>query len=186
MIKKKREGKPKKSTPMSEMLAGMIEGIEPAAPQNDIPVEYFKIIFDKFYNYFYENGEGSHNEPVFKKITEVFGIKTEFEEDLDYPYSKKDKSEERYRIIVLPDVGTKAEKEQRAFDMIKEFEGLEARGLYQLFLTMMNSYLHHPSNLINFIKKCDPNPTKEMAGTYKNMFIWLSEKKSQSGEDISS
>ena len=131
---KKSIQKPEKKTPLAKMLSNALMGIEDTAPQNDIPVEYFKVLFSKFYNYFYENGEEVDDEPVAKKITEVFGIKTEFEKNLKYPYSKKDKTGEKFRIIVLPDTGSDIQKQQRAFDMIKEFEGLESTRNISTFL----------------------------------------------------
>jgi len=62
---------------------------------------------------------------------------------------------------------------------LKEFDCLEALGTFQLVLSMLNSYLHHPQNLIDFLKKSDPNPSSEMQKIYSSMFEWLEKKGSQ-------
>jgi len=165
------------TTAMADWLRGFLKGSDDQqVPKNEIPVEFFAILFDRFYNYFYEHGESLNSESAFQRMTEISGIKVEFEHNLEFPYSKKDKSGEKYRIIVLPDVGSKTEKHQKAREAIKEFDCLEVLGTYQLLLTMLNSYLYYPKNVIDFISKCDPSPSPEMMNTYKRMFEWLTRK----------
>lgn len=164
------------ATPLATMMKAFLNNLEINIPRNEIPVDFFGIIFERFYNHFYEKGENTQ-ETAFRRITEVNGIKVEFEKGAPFPYSKKDHSGGKYRIIVLPDDGeTSEEKKIKIFQVLKEFDCLEALGTYQLLLSMLNSYLYHPKNLIDFLKKSDPNPTPEMQKVYTNMFEWLEQK----------
>jgi len=170
-------GNENETTAMADWLRSFLKGTDDQqVPKNEIPVEFFAILFDRFYNYFYEHGESLNRDSAFQRMTEISGIKVEFEYNLEFPYSRKDKSGEKYRIIVLPDVGNKTEKHQKAREAIKEFDCLEVLGTYQLLLSMLNSYLYYPKNLIDFINECDPDPSPEMIKTYKRMFEWLTRK----------
>ena len=175
----KEQSKSTNRTQMADMLENLISGVEADLPQNNIPVEFFTILFEKFYNYFYENNKGFQGEPVFKRITEVSAIKVEFEDGIKYHYSKKDKSGKKYRIIVLPNKGSELEKKQEVNQMIKEFDCLETLGLYQLLLSIINSYLYHPKNLIEFIHRCDPKPSENVSEVYEKLFRWLVKKGQQ-------
>lgn len=178
--KKPEKNGQQEATPLASMMKAFLSNLEVNISTNEIPVDFFGIIFERFYNHFYDKGEGESGDTAFKRITEVSGIKVEFEKGISLPYSKKDRSGGKYRIIVLPDKGeTQEEKDLRTFQILKEFDCLEALGTYQLILSMLNSYLHHPQNLIDFLKKNDPNPSFEMQKIYSSMFEWLEKKGSQ-------
>ena len=176
------------STAFAKMLKSVLNTAKIEIPRNEIPVEYFAVLFDSIYNFFYEKNGNPDGETAFQRITNVSGIKIQFDKT-DFPYSKKDKSGENYRIIVLPDNGDSIEKKNaRVFDAIKEFDCLEAIGIYQLTLTMLNSYLYHPKNLIDFVQKHDPNPNNDEIHLKKRkeLFDWLTENASRlnsNGED---
>ena len=72
----KEQSKSTNRTQMADMLENLISGVEADLPQNNIPVEFFTILFEKFYNYFMRTIRGFRESLYLKESLKCLLLKS--------------------------------------------------------------------------------------------------------------